>query len=153
MAIYYEYIITVNGSIATLNKDIYLYKNNKNIDYYFIIKNADFNFLDLDSNKLDNAPYASIKLLNPSGKKILSKKADITNGKVHLRINETLIDEDSEIGTYTFQIDLYDGENGRVSIPPIVNKFHVLDSLFDDDEAILIDEDTTEETTEEVVTI
>lgn len=142
MAIYYEYIITVNGGTASLNKDIYLYKNNKNIDYYFIINNADFNFLDAESNAITKAPYASVKLLNPSGKKILSKKAEITNGKVHLRINETLIDEDSEIGTYTFQIDLYDGQNGRVSIPPIFNRFHVLDSLFDDDEAILIDEET-----------
>lgn len=149
MAIYYEYIITVDGNTSSLNRDIYIYKNNKNIDYYFIINNAAFNFDDLSSDDGVIAPYASVKLLDPNGKKLMTKKANIINGKVHLKINETLIDEDTEVGSYSFQIDLYDGENGRVSIPPVINKLHVLDPIFDDDEAILLDEETITETTEE----
>ena len=150
MAIYYQYIITVNGDTATLNRDIYVYKNNRNIDYYFVINNAAFNFDDIESIDKVVAPYASVKLLDPSGKKLMTKKASIVDGKVHLRVNETLIDEDTEVGTYSFQIDLYDGENGRVSIPPVINRFHVLNPIFDDDEAISLDdkETSTEQPTE-----
>lgn len=37
MAIFYDYTITVDGDKAKLDKNIYLYKNNKNITYYFKI--------------------------------------------------------------------------------------------------------------------
>ena len=142
MAIFYNYTITVNGGKASLDKDIYLYKNNKNIDYYFSINNADFNFKDVESDKIIKPPYASIKILNPSGKKIMTKKANIENGKVHLKITEDMIDEITEVGTYTFQIDLYDGESGRVSIPPVYDRLHILEPLFEDEDAVLIDEET-----------
>lgn len=141
MAIFYEYTITVEGETASLNRDIFIFKNNRNIDYYFIIKNAAFNFDDLSNNENVKAPYASVKLLNPNGKKIMTKKANIIDGKVHLKITESLIDEVTEVGTYSFQIDLYDGEDGRVSIPPIIDKLHVLNPIFDDDEAIILDEE------------
>lgn len=142
MAIFYEYTITVNGDTASLNRDIFIFKNNRNIDYYFIIKDATFCFDNLSSSENINAPYASIKLLDPNGKKLMTKKVNVIDGKVHLKITETLIDEDTEIGSYSFQIDLYDGENGRISIPPVINKLHVLAPLFDDDDAILLDEET-----------
>lgn len=40
----YDYEITVNGNQAKLNKDIYLFRGNKNVHYYFAVKNASFNF-------------------------------------------------------------------------------------------------------------
>lgn len=34
----YDYEITVNGNQAKLNKDIYLFRGNKNVHYYFAVK-------------------------------------------------------------------------------------------------------------------
>ena len=138
MAIFYNYTITVNGNKASLNSHIYLYKNNKNIDYYFTIKNAPFLFKD-EVNMIEsiNASTARIKFIKPNGEKITFKNIVIENGKIKLRIDDKFIDEISEIGDYSFQIDLYDNntENiGMVTIPPVINEFHVLAPLFDDDE-------------------
>lgn len=47
------------------------------------------------------------------------------------------MDEISEIGKYTFQIDLYDNatNKGRVTIPPVIEQFCVLAPIFEDNEA------------------
>lgn len=137
MAIFYDYIVTVKKNVSTLNNNIYLYRKNKNIDFYFIIQDAAFRFTERqDENIVEtaNASYASIKILDPSGKKIMTNKAEVVDGKVHFKVTESLIDEITEVGVYVFQIDLYDDENGRVTIPPVTNALHVLEPLFDDDE-------------------
>lgn len=134
MAIFYDYTITVDGNKATLNKDIYLYKDNRNIIYYFSIKNAPFKFVDLtDMIESAEATYANIKILKPNGVKKKFSKIPIENGKVKLKIDSEFIDEISEIGNYTFQIDLFDNEDGFITIPPVYNQFHVLEPLFDDE--------------------
>lgn len=137
MAIFYDYIVTVKKNVSTLNKNIYLYRKNRNIDFYFIIQDAAFRFTTRQNENLvetANASYASIKILNPNGKKIMTKKAEVVDGKVHFKVTESLIDEITEVGVYVFQIDLYDDENGRVTIPPVMNALHVLEPLFDDDD-------------------
>ena len=134
MAIFYDYTITVNENKAALNKDIYLYKDNRNIIYYFSIKNAPFKFVDLtDMIESTEATYANIKILKPNGVKKKFSKIPIENGKVKLKIDSEFIDEISEIGDYTFQIDLFDNEDGFITIPPVYNQFHVLEPLFDDE--------------------
>lgn len=138
MAIFYDYTITVNGDSAKLDKSIYLYKNNKNITYYFTIKNAPFKFINaIDMIESLNASTADIKILKPNGVKMRIKDILIENGKVKLEIDSNFMDELSEIGVYDFQIDLYDNatDKGRVTIPPVVNQFHVLAPIFEDDEA------------------
>ena len=61
----------------------------------------------------------------------------IENGKVKLEIDDSFMDEISEIGKYTFQIDLYDNatNKGRVTIPPVIEQFCVLAPIFEDNEA------------------
>lgn len=131
--IYYDYTITVKGDKASLNKNIYLYRRNLNIDYYFKVVDASFVFKEVD--RTEWATQATIKMINPSGKKIASKPIYIgSDNKIHLRIQEMLIDEVSEVGSYTFQIDLYDSEGGRVTIPPVEGQLIVLEPLFDDGE-------------------
>jgi hypothetical protein len=131
--IYYDYTITVKGNKASLNKNIYLYRRNLNIDYYFKVIDASFVFKEVD--RTEGATQATIKMINPSGKKIASKPIRIgSDNKIHLRIQEMLIDDVSEVGSYTFQIDLYDSEGGRVTIPPVEGQLIVLEPLFDDGE-------------------
>lgn len=136
MAIFYNYTITVNGNKASMDKNIYLYRKNKNVDYYFEIKNACFKF----ENEINyiisyNAEYARFKVMKPDGSKFVTKKRKVKNGYAKFSVTEDLIDERAEVGTYVFQIDLYDEDDGFITIPPIYNQFHVLEPLFDDSDS------------------
>lgn len=136
MAIFYNYTITVNGNKASMDKNIYLYRKNKNVDYYFEIKNACFKFEDEINYIISyNAKYARFRVIKPDGTKFFTEKREVENGYVKFSVTEDLIDERAEVGTYVFQIDLYDGSNGFITIPPIYNQFHVLEPLFDEDES------------------
>lgn len=136
MAIFYNYTITVNGNKASMDKNIYLYKKNKNVDYYFEIKNACFKFEDEINYIISyNAKYARFRVIKPDGTKFFTEKREVENGYAKFSVTEDLIDERAEVGTYVFQIDLYDGSNGFITIPPIYNQFHVLEPLFDEDES------------------
>ena len=81
--------------------------------------------------------FADIKIIKPNGVKKRIQNIPIENGKIKLEIDDRFMDEVSEIGAYTFQIDLYDDaiDKGRVTIPPVVDQFHVLAPIFEDDEA------------------
>lgn len=136
MAIFYNYTITVNGNKASMDKNIYLYRKNKNVDYYFEIKNACFKFEDEINYIISyNAKYARFRVIKPDGTKFFTEKREVENGYAKFSVTEDLIDERAEVGTYVFQIDLYDGNNGFITIPPIYNQFHVLEPLFDEDES------------------
>lgn len=117
-----------------MDKNIYLYRKNKNIDYYFEIKNIDFNFEDEINYVISyDAVFARFKILKPNGAKFITPKRRVENGYAKFSITEDFIDEATEVGTYTFQIDLFDDNNGFITIPPIYNQFHVLEPLFDDE--------------------
>ncbi len=136
MAIFYNYTITVNGDKASMDKNIYLYRKNKNVDYYFEIKNACFKFEDEINYIISyNAKYARFRVIKPDGTKFFTEKRKVEDGYAKFSVTEDLIDERAEVGTYVFQIDLYDGNNGFITIPPIYNQFHVLEPLFDEDES------------------
>lgn len=136
MAIFYNYTITVNGNKASMDKNIYLYRKNKNVDYYFEIKNTCFKFEDEINYIISyNAKYARFRVIKPDGTKFFTEKREVENGYAKFSVTEDLIDERAEVGTYVFQIDLYDGSNGFITIPPIYNQFHVLEPLFDEDES------------------
>ena len=135
MAIFYNYTITVNGNKASMDKNIYLYRKNKNVDYYFEIKNACFKFEDEINYVISyDAKYARFRVIKPDGTKFFTEKREVENGYAKFSVTEDLIDERAEVGTYVFQIDLYDGSNGFITIPPIYNQFHVLEPLFDENE-------------------
>lgn len=127
--------ITVSGNTASIDSEIYLYKNDMNIKYLFNIVNGDYAYTK-DSN-LDNiinankASYAQIKF----------KKEDIeidfdvqetSNGKVILLIKKELIDEDTELGDYTIQIRLFDeSKTSVITLPPVNNCIHIMRPIFE----------------------
>lgn len=134
MAIFYKYTISVNKDKANMDKNIYLYRKNKNIDYYFEIKNIDFNFEDEINYVISyDAVFARFRILKPNGTKFITPKRRVENGYAKFSVTEDFIDEATEVGTYTFQIDLFDDNNGFITIPPVYNQFHVLEPLFDDE--------------------
>jgi hypothetical protein len=125
-----EVTVTIDGRNASLSESIYLYQGDKNIDILFTITDAKFKFNEYSGNILveSTAKYATVKVLKPNGDTFTSNKLAITDNKVILTIDQMFIDEITEIGIHIVQIQLWDTDNGRVTIPPI--QFEVLTPIF-----------------------
>lgn len=125
-----EVTMTIQGSTASLSESIYLYRGDKNIDILFTITDAKFKFNEYSGNILveSTAKYATVNVLKPNGTTFSSKKLGIIDNKVVLTIEQEFIDEITEVGTHLVQIQLWDADNGRVTLPPI--NFEVLEPIF-----------------------
>ena len=125
-----EVTMTIEGRNASLSENIYLYQGDKNIDILFTITDAKFKFNEYSGNILveSTAKYATVKVLKPNGDTFTSDKLSISDNKVILTINQQFIDEITEVGTHLVQIQLWDTENGRVTLPPV--NFEVLEPIF-----------------------
>lgn len=122
----YNYEVSVNENRAKLNKDIFLFRGNRNIHYYFSIKGARFAFEkegDLIENA--NAIYAAVTVIKPNGVEVANAIAPVEDGLIHLKVTEDLIDEEVEVGDFDLVFDLFDDNEGAVTIPKIKGQFHV----------------------------
>lgn len=124
----YDYTVTVTGNTAKLDKDIYLFRGNKNVHYYFAIKNASFNFKGTtDLIEKTNAINAAVTVVKPNAVEVANAIAPVENGKIHLKVTEDLIDEEVEVGDFDLVFDLFDDTDGAVTIPKVTGQFHVLE--------------------------
>lgn len=124
----YDYTVTVTGNTAKLDKDIYLFRGNKNVHYYFAVKNASFNFKgSTDLIEKTNAINAAVTVIKPNGVEVANAIGEVENGKIHLKVTEDLIDEEVEVGDFDLVFDLFDDTDGAVTIPKVQGQFHVLE--------------------------
>lgn len=141
--IYTTRIININGSTATIDDDIYLFKQDSNIELKFIINDTRFTFQTVESSNViesSNASYFRVKLLNPYGKTINFPIQEVTDNYIVLLINGELIDEDTEVGDYTIQIRLYDKDkNSKLTLPAITNCIHIQQPIFNEVEESTVD--------------
>jgi hypothetical protein len=125
-----EVTMTIEGSTASLSESIYLYRGDRNVDILFTITDAKFKFNEYSGNILveSTAKYATVNVLKPNGTTFSSERLAIIDNKVVLTIDQQFIDEITEVGTHLVQIQLWDTDNGRVTLPPI--NFEVLEPIF-----------------------
>lgn len=135
--------ININGNTATIDEDIYLFKQDSNIELKFILNNIRFTFQTAESTNVvesSNASYFRVKLLNPNGKTINFPIQEVTDNFIVLLITGELIDEDTEVGDYTIQIRLYDKDkNSKLTLPAITNCIHIQQPIFDEVEESTVD--------------
>ena len=133
--------ITVRENIATLDEDLYFYRNDRNINVLFEILNFNFKFLDEVGEEenivnIINPSYSTIRIIKPDGKQLIIPRCPIQDGLVHFYIDSEFINDIDEIGIYQLQITLYgknmfnEEEESRITIPPIT--FEVIEPIFDD---------------------
>lgn len=125
-----EVTMTIEGRTASLSESIYLYRGDRNVDILFTITDAKFKFNEYSGNILveSTAKYATVNVLKPNGTTFTSERLAIIDNKVVLTINQQFIDEITEVGTHLVQIQLWDTDNGRVTLPPV--NFEVLEPIF-----------------------
>lgn len=130
MAIYTERIIKVNNNTASMDKDIYVYRGNRNIEIQFKIIDYQFKFKDSNLIEQISPSHAYVTLLTPQMRQISTGKAEVIDGTIKLTITSAMIDEKTECGDYTIVVDLYDEVgDSLITIPPVEKQLHVLDRM------------------------
>jgi len=137
LAIYASRTLKIMENNTVMDKDIILYKGNKNIYIFLTIDNLAFGVKNLLTNYETKMPsHAYIMLLSPLYEEIPIGKTLMEDNRIQFCISGEMIDELSEVGDYTMVIDLYDSiGDSLLTIPPIENQLKVRDritSLIDD---------------------
>ena len=113
--IYIERTITINKNEATIEEPIVLYKGDKNIEIQFTIENNPFKY-----KSGTEATYGQLVIKRPSTGPIFTDSARLSNGRVLFTIEDGMIDEEIEIGSYDFQIRLINTDmTSRGTLPPV----------------------------------
>lgn len=131
MAIYASRTLKIMENNTVMDKDIILYKGNKNIYIFLTIDNLAFGVKNLLTNYETKMPsHAYIMLLSPLYEEIPIGKTILEDNRIQFCISGEMIDELSEVGDYTMVIDLYDSiEDSLLTIPPIENQLKVRDRI------------------------
>ena len=103
--------LTIKEDESVCDENITLYRGDKNVQVRFVLVNNIF--------KVVNQTYAQMIIIRPSKESLFTQTERITNDTVVLTITEEMIDELKEVGSYMFQIRLYDETmTSRITLPP-----------------------------------
>lgn len=112
--IYANVNLTIKENESVCDSTIVLYRGDKNVQIRFNLKDNRFTVIE--------NTYAQMIIKRPSATSLFSEVSKIENNTVILTISEEMIDEIKEIGTYQFQIRLYDDNLvARATLPPCNN--------------------------------
>ena len=125
--------LTIKNNSSFLDKPIVLYRGDKNVEIQFILKERNFAQYEINEHNIIeelDVSFGQIVFINPSGKTISSDITATKDGKVVFVVPKEMIDEESEVGIYTFQIRLYDKQQmSRVTLPPCVDNLIVKEPI------------------------
>ena len=121
MAITKDLEIKINGDQAAFTENFYIYQNDRGIDL-----NIRVSMPKLQINKRNASLLAELEgasggaiILKPNGDVIGRSNINISDDVIKFTIDHSLTDELNEIGIYKVQFHLYDGEDNRITIPPV----------------------------------
>lgn len=121
MAITKDLEIKINGDQAAFTENFYIYQNDRGIDL-----NIRVSMPKLQINKRNASLLAELEgasggaiILKPNGDVIGRSNINISDDVIKFTIDHSLTDELNEVGIYKVQFHLYDGEDNRITIPPV----------------------------------
>lgn len=129
--------IKINNDTASLSEDIYVYQKDRGIDLKLKINQIRTNQRSTIRSSIFDSEniYASATIMKPNGELIGKRKSAVEDNIITFTIDKEFTDQMDEIGTYKVQFHLYDGEDSRITIPPI--KFEVKELIGEVDDNIL----------------
>ena len=121
--IYIDRTITVQQGNSRLDETVILYRGDYEVTVRFTIVNAGVKFMSVfNMVEYNETPHAQLVLLSPNNETIFSDILRCEEGVAEFVFHKELLDELHEIGKYSFQIRLYDYNQGsRITIPPVRN--------------------------------
>ena len=122
-----------NNYKATIDRPLILYKGDKNIEVQFEIVESIFRqYKQEGPNTIDNlgASYGQLVIQRPNFSYALSEISETKEGRIVFVIPPEMTDENIDLGSYTFQIRLYDEtQNSRITLPPVVDGIIIYESI------------------------
>lgn len=133
--------VTIGDVESTIDKDIVLYRGDREVEVEFVLLGNKFEFTNAGNViKSTNASHGQLVIDTPQGVKLFSEVTPCNEGSVIFVITAEMIDELEEVGLYSFQIRLFDEEQfSRISIPPVNDGIEIRSPLAAEDENNLSD--------------
>ena len=135
--IYTAVKVTIKNYEATMNNNIILYRGDKNVEIQFeILESLYRQYRNTGTNVILNldASFGQLVVRKPDDSYVFSEVTATKEGKVVFTIPGDMIDETAELGSYTFQIRLYDEtQESRVTLPPVVGGIEIVEPIASED--------------------
>ena len=121
MAITKELEIKINGDNAAFTEKFYIYQNDRGIELNIKVNMSKLQISNGGTSLLSDLEGAKggAIILKPNGDIIGRENIVISDDMMDFTIDHELTDDLDEIGIYKVQFHLYDGENNRITIPPV----------------------------------
>ena len=130
--IFTDRTITIKDNKATIDKNVILYRGDKDVEIRFTIVESPYKYRNsVNVIETADASWGQLVILNSTTSNVIVSDIASTNeGRVVLKITGEMMDEVSEVGDYTFQIRLYDEEKtSRATMPEVVGGITIKEPL------------------------
>lgn len=113
--------ITVRKGVSNIDDPVIVYRGDYEVAIRFTIMNSKFKFMSgVNMIETEKASYGQLAILTPYGGNVFSDMVRCSEGTVAFVMTKELMDQIEEVGLYSFQIRLFDGNReSRISIPPV----------------------------------
>lgn len=136
--IFTERTITIRNDSSSINAPVVLYRGDKNVEVRFTLVESPYKYSNRDSINIiesTNASYAQLVIKTPNDRDpIFGDITAVGQSNVVFIIGYDMIDEIEEVGTYSFQIRLFDADQtSMVTIPEVVGGFIIREPIAKED--------------------
>lgn len=136
--IFTERTVRVNNDKSTINAPVILYRGDKNIEIRFELLKSPYKYSNKGTVNIietTDASYGQLVIKTPNDEPpIFSDIVETQQSHIIFTITYDMIDEVKELGTYDFQIRLFDEEqNSRATIPPIEKGIEIREPIAQED--------------------
>ena len=123
--------ITITGDKASINKQIVLYRGDREIEVQFEIVYEVIKYRTSNTIEDTNASFGQLVIQNNSTPiPTVTDVSPTSEGAVIFKFTKEMIDEISELGEYSFQIRLFDDtQTSRITTPIIENGIAIKEPL------------------------
>ena len=119
-----------NNGTATSNNKVVLYRGDREVEIQMTLAGNPF--------IVESSTYAQLIIRRNDAAPIITGIAPLRDSKVILTITEANIDELTEVGSYAYQIRLYDDDmSARVTLPPVENGLEVREPIVDEASGVI----------------
>lgn len=121
MAISKDLEIKISGDQAAFSEKFYIYQNDRGIELNIKVSMPKLQIGRRNTSllaELENASGGAI-ILKPNGDIVFQNNITVSDDLIKFTIDKELTDDLDEIGIYHVQFHLYDGEDNRITIPPV----------------------------------
>lgn len=136
--IFTERTISIKNNMATIDKPVLLYRGDYNVEIRFTILEKDYKYYSRGGSNLietTDAGYGQLVIQTPNDRApIFSEVEPTKKGAIVFTITNDMIDEDIEVGQYTFQIRLFDeDQESRATIAEVANGIEIREPIATED--------------------